>query len=142
MVVNVRVQKQTRTECVVVPDYALTDLLPAVSLTESEQLALALTSAIFQVRTPFVHACFVQTPSAQMPTPLTTAGDVDNLELLQSTAVDMLGTTTEPPAALSTTANNADQPLCDALETYLHALLLHNMTGTFLATIRANHGKS
>ncbi len=58
MVVNVRVQKQTRTECVVVPDYALTDLLPAVSLTESEQLALALTSAIFQVRVPpFMHWC-------------------------------------------------------------------------------------
>lgn len=49
MVVRVHVQAQTRTECVVAPDYPLDDLLPAVSLTESEQLALALTSAIFQV---------------------------------------------------------------------------------------------
>lgn len=37
--------------------------------------------------------------------------------------------------------SDADMPLCNALETYLQALLLHYVSGTFLNTIKVNHGE-
>ena len=38
--------------------------------------------------------------------------------------------------------SDADMPLCNALETYLQALLLHYVSGTFLNTIKVNHGET
>lgn len=75
----------------------------------------------------------MQTPSNQLPSTFASSEDG-----IQSTAVDSDKQREAEPA--NADLPSGDQPLFDALETYLNALLLHYVSGTFLATIKANHG--